>query len=163
MKNKDPIFIFYSEYCDYSMEILEMIEKYKLKDMFTCVCVDTIQDLPHIVDRVPMIITKTNDIIYDDDIISFITNTYKKTINSINALGNDQSSSFSFINENEVEKEELNEFQIRMYNYLDDDTGNDISLVTNIDTHKKNKMDQSEIEKYKRERDIDIQLLSTNV
>lgn len=159
MKNRDPIFIFYSTFCDYSVEILELIEKYKLKDMFTFVCVDTVDNLPHIVDRVPMIITKNNDIICDDDIINFITNTYKKTLNSINALGNDQSSSFSFINENDDE----NEFQVRMYNYLDDDTGIDISLVTNIDTSKKNKIDQSEIEKYKRERDMDYQMLTSNM
>lgn len=156
MKNLDIIYLFYSEYCEYCIEVLEIIKKFKL-DYIKLVCVDREEKLPQVVDRVPLVITSQNKIIVDDEVISYLTELHRKSLDSISALVDDQSSSFSFIDEDEEKKEVVN----RGFNFIGDSSSDncennkDIKSMTNIETQKKGKIDQSEIDKYTKERDND--------
>jgi len=156
MKNLDIIYLFYSEYCEYCIEVLEIIKKFKL-DYIKLVCVDREEKLPQVVDRVPLVITSQNKIIVDDEVISYLTELHRKSLDSISALVDDQSSSFSFIDEDEEKKEVVN----RGFNFIGDSSSDncennkDLESMTNIETQKKGKIDQSEIDKYTKERDND--------
>jgi len=156
MKNLDIIYLFYSEYCEYCIEVLEIIKKFKL-DYIKLVCVDREEKLPQVVDRVPLVITSQNKIIVDDEVISYLTELHRKSLDSISALVDDQSSSFSFIDEDEEKKEVVN----RGFNFIGDSSSDncennkDLESMTNIETQKKGKIDQSEIDRYTKERDND--------
>lgn len=156
MKNTEASYLFYSDYCEYSVEILQMINKYKL----TCIkliCVDQVSQLPQVVDRVPLIITPSNKIVIDDDIVDYIESIHTKSFDSVSALIDDQSSSFSFIDENE---DESGLTVTRTFNFISETNDNyvnknsDMSFITNIETQSKGKIDKATIDKYIRERDI---------
>lgn len=65
--------LFYSNYCKYSNEVLSLITKRNLKDMFILVCVDnTNLKLPTFVDRVPLICTTRKQIFMDESLMDFL-------------------------------------------------------------------------------------------
>ena len=66
--------IFYSEYCDYSKQTLELIKKYKLTDTLIMVCVDDENiKIPPFLEAVPTIyLQKSKSIIIDDRITEYI-------------------------------------------------------------------------------------------
>lgn len=162
MKNIDTIYLFYSEYCDYCIDVIEIVKKFKL-DYIHLVCVDKEEKLPHVVDRVPLIMTSQNKIIIDDEVVSYLTNLNTKALESISALMDDQSSAFSFIDEDEEKKEVFN----RGFNFISDSTvdnvatDNDIGSITNIETQNKGKIDQKAIDNYTQERDNDYNQMKT--
>lgn len=162
MKNIDTIYLFYSEYCDYCIEVLEIIKKFNL-DYIHLVCVDREVKLPQVVDRVPLVLTSQNKIIVDDEVISYLTQLHSKSLDSISALVDDQSSSFSFIDEDEEKKEVVN----RGFNFIGDATNDsyenskDLGSMTNIETQNKGKIDQKAIDKYTKERENDYIQMKT--
>ena len=72
----DKDIIFFSNFCDYSKEILGKIEEYKLQDKIVSVCVDDENiKLPPFLEAVPTIyLQKSISIIVDDDIVSYLEN-----------------------------------------------------------------------------------------
>jgi hypothetical protein len=162
MKNVDTIYLFYSEYCEYCIDVLEMIKKFNLT-YINLICVDNETKLPQVVDRVPLIITPQNKTIVDDDVISYLTKLYNASLDSISALVDDQSSAFSFIDEDEEKKEVVK----RGFNFIaetNDDysaSNSDIQSVTNIETQNKGKIDQREIDRYTKERENDYHQMKT--
>lgn len=163
MKNIDTIYLFYSEYCEYCIDVLEIIKKFNITHL-NIICVDNETKLPQVVDRVPLIITSQNKIIVDDDVISYLTQIYNASLDSISALVDDQSSSFSFIDEDDEKKEEVN----RGFNFISNEslavTDNvDIKSLTNIETQGKGKLDQRMIDNFTRERDNDYKQMKNMI
>lgn len=72
----DKDIIFFSNFCDYSKEILNKIKEYKLQDKIVSVCVDDNNiKLPPFLEAVPTIyLYKSKSIIIDDDIINYLDN-----------------------------------------------------------------------------------------
>lgn len=65
--------LFYSNFCQYSKDVLGTITKKNLDNEFVKVCVDTNRfKLPPFVDRVPLVCTKSKSILTDNDISAFL-------------------------------------------------------------------------------------------
>ncbi len=65
--------LFFSQYCRFSTEILQALTKKGLRNRFVLVCVDTHRmQVPAFVDRVPVILTPTRDLLSDDAVSDFI-------------------------------------------------------------------------------------------
>ena len=67
--------LFYSNHCQYSLQIVSAILQKGLKPEFTFVEIDNpiyASNLPAFVDRVPMICTKFKNIVVDDDVLRFV-------------------------------------------------------------------------------------------
>lgn len=61
--------LFFSNFCNYSKEIIGTITRKNIRNAFVFVCVDTVRPLPSFVDRVPLIVSKqTREIFADDNI-----------------------------------------------------------------------------------------------
>ena len=91
----DKDIIFFSNFCDYSKEILGKIEEYKLQDKIVSVCVDDENiKLPQFLEAVPTIyLQKSKSIIVDDDILSYLDNQKPKPQLNIGDWDNNFSSS----------------------------------------------------------------------
>lgn len=91
----DKDIIFFSNFCDYSRDILGKIEEYKLQDKIVSVCVDDENiKLPPFLEVVPTIyLQKSKSIIVDDDIISYLDNLKPKPQQNIGDWDNNFSSS----------------------------------------------------------------------
>lgn len=155
-------FLYYSNECQYCMEVINMLQQYNL-DCMNLVCVDEQHVLPQVVTCVPLIITNNNDVLVDDDVVKFITHLYTRTLDSISALMDDQSAAFSFIDENEEKTEVVK----RGFEFIDDNgveyggEQQDISKFINIETQGKNKVDGNTYERYAQERERDDSLFRT--
>jgi hypothetical protein len=151
-------FLFYSNHCDYCNDVINVLNNFNLTDSINVICIDNQQRLPQVVDRVPMIITSNNKIIADDDVVSFITEMYNNSMESISALMDDTTSAFSFIDEDE----EMNEMQTRKFEFITDDVfeinqnNQELSQQINMETQTKgNKLNQSIIDQYENQRKLD--------
>lgn len=151
-------FLFFSEYCEYSHEVLGLIRQQNLSQTFNFVCVDNQRSLPQIVDRVPLIITNQNQVLVDDQIVSYLSNLYNASLDSIGALQSVSDSAFSFI-EDEITNDS---FAVRNFNYIDDIDMNsnrrhvDVNSYINIDTQsEKNKNYDKQYQDYMKMREED--------
>ena len=69
--------LFYSSFCEYCTNILTLINKKGIKNAFMLVCVDNKRyNLPSFVDRVPIIYTVKEELIYDDNITKYIESAF---------------------------------------------------------------------------------------
>lgn len=65
--------LFYSQFCNFSKEVLDTIAKHNIKDSFMLVCVDNKQlKLPAFVDRVPLVYTTGKKLLSDENVLSYI-------------------------------------------------------------------------------------------
>lgn len=65
--------LFFSNFCDYSKEILNLLIRKNMKQAFMTVCVDTNKyKLPDFIDRVPLIYTRNGEVLYDETIVQYI-------------------------------------------------------------------------------------------
>lgn len=67
--------LFFSNFCHYSKDLMNIVVKKNVKNMFLFINVDDIgkkYTLPPVVDRVPMIITNTKVVVTDDQILEFL-------------------------------------------------------------------------------------------
>lgn len=156
-------FLFYSNYCDYCIDVLNVLKNLNMENNINIVCIDNQGKLPQVVDRVPMIITSNNKVIADDDVVTFITEMYNGTLESVAALMHDTSSAFSFIDEDE----ELNEIQMRHFEFIQDEnievgrqTQEDLKSISNVETQTTRKMDKSVLENYMNQRELDERMFS---
>ena len=68
--------LFYSNYCDYSRDVLATVVQKGLRHLFVLVCVDkrSALQLPDFVDRVPLIFTIDRRVLSDDAVGAFVDN-----------------------------------------------------------------------------------------
>lgn len=60
--------LFYSNYCEYSKDIVTYITKKNMRSFFLFVCIDNNKyKIPEIIDRVPCILNHSKDTLYTDD------------------------------------------------------------------------------------------------
>lgn len=140
--------LFYSNYCDFCKEVINVLIKKNIRNRFLLVCVDTRKfDIPSFIDRVPSILnSKTNEVYMDGDVYKYIDSVYLSTIQHqeisplFSVYGNSlYSSSFSSLGDEDM-KEDKN------YQWL----GNDEMINPQMDDTKPKteKMDSSCFEKY---------------
>jgi len=159
--------LFYSNYCNFSKEILGEITKRNIRDLFVLICVDQNRyNIPSFVDRVPLIVTTQKQIVTDDDVLTFITELHKhhgSTEISAYTVGTSRigmfSDQYSFIEEDSgrhgnhgmpfvfIEKEGD---MCRIQTPDDDGHGNGTG---------NQKLDMSILENLKAQRDMDVQKL----
>lgn len=147
--------LFYSNYCDFCKEVINVLIKKNVRNRFLLVCVDTRKfDIPSFIDRVPSILnSKTNEVYMDGEVYKYIDNLYLSTIQQqeisplFSVYGNSiYSSSFSSLGEEDV-KEDKN------YQWL----GHEDMINPQVDDNKpkSDKMDSSCFEKYLEARQSD--------
>jgi hypothetical protein len=168
--NKD--LFFYSSYCDHCKEIIDVITKKNIRELFIFVSVDTNKyKIPPCVTHVPTIITKQKDILTDVYIMPFIN----KVITSINApveeispysIGSSSggySSSYTWLTENGYDndgKVSLQNENIGKNNYVIIGTDSRIFVPAEKDSSSKsNKFDDSTYESFLNNRNADDEFL----
>lgn len=148
--------VFYSNYCDFSKEILNLLVRKNIKDNFLFVCVDNNKyQLPNFVDRVPLLFTTSKHVLVDQSIMDYIeeVSPQSKDIEPFSIMqgtGN-YSDMFSFIDSCE-------EGLTKGYTYLGNDDSR-IMFVPEKDTESTNnkvKFDSSMYDKYLQDREADI-------
>lgn len=157
--NKD--ILFFSNYCEYSKEVLNALHKKAIKQDFTVVCVDNAKfRLPEFVTCVPLIFTTRREILVDDRITEYLDELVPPTRDiepfSLQQGAGNYSDVFSFLDSAE---EGLN----KAYTYLGNDTSR-ISMVPEDSNgggggSGKSKLDSSLLEKYMAERDSDLKTI----
>lgn len=69
----DKHVLFYSNFCEFSKEVIRDMTKKDLRSKFVLICIDDKKHpLPDVVDRVPMIISNTRSVFIEDDIGNFL-------------------------------------------------------------------------------------------
>jgi hypothetical protein len=152
--NGNKHILFFSNLCPYSKEILSLITKKNLKDIFVFICIEkTQQQLPHFVDRVPLIYTSQRSVVTDESLFSFI-----ESIQVQGAVAEDLSpfdvhikanisDNFSFLEDDVCTGEHC-----KGYVYV-----NDVSHIQTPEIENKgSKVDSSILERYMSERDNDL-------
>lgn len=96
--------LFYSPDCQYSMQVLGLLDQYGIRDEFMIVNINNPQyKLPSFVDRVPMIFIKgKNEIVIDEHIPQYMSTLKQapqqvEAIMSLSDIGSGFSDNFSFI------------------------------------------------------------------
>lgn len=64
--------LFYSKRCKYSMEVTRCILDQGMKSRFVFICIDNRPSLPSFVDRVPLIFTRTRQVLTDDKLMRYV-------------------------------------------------------------------------------------------
>lgn len=71
--------LFYSNYCVYSKQLLTDMSKMNIKSNFVMVCVENYKSsIPRAIDRVPTILTRSGNILVDEDIARYL-NSYRSS------------------------------------------------------------------------------------
>ena len=148
--------LFFSSYCDYSNDILNMMVKKNVKNDFMLVCVDNSKfQLPQFVDRVPIIFTKRDELIYDDSIIKYIEETSQSGIEVVEDIQpwsiqqpSNYTNQFSFLMDESCDN------QNKGYTMLGYDQKITIPQE-DTDVSKKDRFDSSQMDKYMQERKAD--------
>ena len=153
----DKHVLFYSNFCQFSKELIGEILKKNLRPMFVLISVDQNKhSLPPFVDRVPMIVSNKKELVYDDALHPFLDSLYKKddnreilpfmTMTSRGAF----SDTFSF-----VDDQSSPEYGMPIgFVFL----GQEDKINTPKDEERQNgRFDQNMLEKLNSQRDLDIQ------
>ena len=153
--------LFYSNYCEYCNEILSQIVKKNAKQEFVLVCVDSNKyQLPNFVDRVPLIYTKNDEMVYDDSIIKYLEMLFPNETEEILPWSLQQSANYS--NQFSFLLEDSADMQNKGYTML----GYDQKITTTVDdsdSSKKGKFDSSQMDKYMQAREADEQVFKKNM
>ena len=120
--------LFYSNFCAYCKNVLELIIEKKLREAFIFVCIEK-HKAPQAVDRVPFIITSNKKNIYDDALLEFIQSLLMKEVeceDTVHALFPMDNDGYSFIEEdNKGSKKNHDLSTMLSYVYLDDEEKDD--------------------------------------
>lgn len=153
--------LFYSNYCEYSNEMLNIIIRKNITADFMLVCVDNNKyALPSFVDRVPIVYTKLQQVLIDNDIITYINDQYPSVNEDIMpfSLGSQTyTNGYAFIEEPPATEQDN-----RKYSVLGQENNISVrpemmSTQTNDDGSKKSKFDSSMLDKFMQSRDSDLQ------
>lgn len=148
MSNKD--IIFYSNYCVFSREVVDSIIKRDLKNNFVFICVDTNRHrIPQQIDRVPALyLRQTGDVIFEDDIITYIEKHITEDISPID--NSTYSDCFSFLDDNQ------SQMGFKQFGVF----GQEQQIYTPDDDTSQNKADSSNsLENYANQREMDTKRL----
>jgi hypothetical protein len=162
MQNSKDVF-FYSNYCDFSKDVTNIITKYNLRDMFMYVCVDNKKyNIPTFIDRVPSILKKTGEVYTDEELYKYLekrnklTNIQDEISPMISVYGNSfYSTNFSSIDGNDT--------SIDNPNYLSLGREQHMIHVTDDDSSKKISDSSSAFEKLMESRKLDDKFLKETV
>jgi hypothetical protein len=146
--------LFFSNYCDYSNDIVNMMVKKNVKNEFMLVCVDNSKfQLPQFVDRVPIIYTKHDELIYDDNILKYIEAAFQtESVEDIQPWSIQQPSNYS--NQFSFLMDDVPDLQSKGYTMLGYDQKITIPPEES-DVSKKDKFDSSQMDKLMQERKAD--------
>jgi hypothetical protein len=153
--------LFYSKFCNHCNEVIAMIMKANIRNLFIFVSVDENKyNIPPFVTHVPTIVTKKKEILKDGDVISYLTRTedVSKEISPF-SLGDDSySSSFTFLTENGYDVDGIQSEDKRQFVKLTDNAS--IYTPPEADTStKSNKFDDSIYERYINGRNADDEVM----
>lgn len=150
--------LFFSNYCNYSKDVVSYITKKNIRNAFVFVCVDKVRPLPSFVDRAPLIVSKVTKQIYADEIImQLLDDVYQQYYPPIQieatpafGIGNNQMESEFETLDGDGASSTLDMDQYRIHYISEDD--NKLSG---------RKADSSQLEQYIAQRDTDIKMIST--
>lgn len=160
MNNKKDL-LFYSNYCEFSKEVLTFLTKKNVRNIFLLVCIDTGKyKVPPIITSVPTILTADyKSIICENDIYKYIENILQsmrpkeESLQTFSWEGNSYSESYALLNEEESQN--INDFgniSSKGYTFIN---GNDIEQMNtkskiqdDDDVLKQTKFDISAYDKY---------------
>jgi len=165
MTNKD--LLFYSNYCDFSKEIVTLITKRNLRGLVLLICIDTGKyQVPPCIQCVPSLFTADRDRVFtDNDLIQYLEEKAKTLYPQEDSLqtfsweGNNYSESFSFVND------DMNgNMTTKAYTLLDDHhavTAN--KLKDDDDVMKQNKFDIARYDNFIASRNKDVEQIKKSL
>lgn len=154
VKNNEYV-LFFSNFCNYSKDIVSMITRKNIRSAFVFVCVDTVRPIPPFVDRVPLISSITTKQIYADDNITSLIDSITRamypptSIEATPAFGMDQcDSEFECLDQGD---------NSTSFCMLDMDQFR-ITCIAEDDDVKSKRADSSQLEHYIAQRDKEINI-----
>lgn len=79
MQNQKDI-LFYSNYCEFSKDVINIITKQNIRSIFMFVCIDDNKfKIPEFIDRVPSILKQTGEVYTDNQLYSYLDMKFKVT------------------------------------------------------------------------------------
>ena len=160
--------LFYSNFCEYSNEVLNVIIRKNITSDFMLVCVDSNKySLPAFVDRVPIVYTQNQRVLFDSDIMTYINEQYPSVNEDIMpfSLGSQTyTNGYAFIEDASVGPDQEN----RKYSMLGQDNNIPVrpemaSNSSNDEGGKKSKFDSSMLDRFMQSRDNDLQNFKQNM
>jgi hypothetical protein len=118
--------LFFSNFCNYSKDLISMITKKNLSKHFSFVCIENTKiQIPRFVDRVPTILSSDGQLIVDEHLNEFVETLWKQIFNEEDvapfSLGG-ISDSYSFIDDAPIQDTQVfkNEYNNK-FAYLSED------------------------------------------
>lgn len=165
MASKD--ILFYSNYCEFSNEILNIIIRKNVTTDFMLVCVDNNKySLPAFVDRVPIVYAKSEQVLTDSDIVSYINERYPSVNEDIMpfSLGAQAyTNGYAFIEDAPVVDQENMKYSVIGQDNTISIRPEMMSSQSTDETSKKSKFDSSMLDKFMQSRDSDLKNFKNNM
>ena len=71
---------FYSNFCQFSKDVMGIMTKHNIYDQFILVCVDNKKyKIPQFIDRVPSILKQAGEVFTDEELYKYLESKYKST------------------------------------------------------------------------------------
>lgn len=160
--------LFFSNFCDYSKDVINFITKKNIREKFMFVCVDNRSlALPPFVDRVPMLMTVNKQVLCEDEMMSYIELLCPAAEVELKpfALVSGGGSKYMFTDTFGSLEEERVTDRTQRFTFLGDNP--DITMFPSAKSESsekgKAKFDSSVLEKYMAERDNDIKNLKASL
>ena len=156
--NKD--LFFYSKFCNHCKDVINIITKGNVRELFIFVCVDDNRfRIPEFVTHVPTIVTKSRSVVSDDMVIDYIDR-YIKTSSSSLPISPYQieagySSCYTFLTENGYDNEGKMSEEKNSYIMIGDDHKIYTPKESDNSSSKTAKFDESTYEQYLNSRNLD--------
>ena len=155
--------LFFSNFCSYSKEVIGIITRKNIRKAFIFICVDSLQNIPPFVDRVPMIVQKANKQVYADEDIAKVLD---EITNLLYAPASISAMPASFIGDQPFHNSDFESLDGSMtqdgsssYTMLDMEAFR-INCIAEDDAIKVKKADSSMLEQYISQRDADIKIIA---
>lgn len=150
--------LFFSNFCNYSKDVVGVITKKNIRNAFVFVCVDTVRPIPSFVTCVPLVTSRTEKSVYVDEQIMELLDRISKSMyppsqieamNSMSGLstGNTESEFEAFGQDN------------GSFSLLDMDNFR-INTITEDEEVKGKRADSSQLEQFIAQRDNDVSFVS---
>lgn len=161
---KQNYVLFFSNFCNYSKDVVNTISRKNIRQAFVFICVDNVRPLPPFVDRVPMISCISNKRIYvDDDIDTLIENvsrslnpqTTVQAMSSLDAISAPMESEFESFG---ASAPTMNMLDLDNYRIGCTDTNKE---TRGLDKHKR--ADSALLEQYIAQRDSEVRIVNNSM
>lgn len=158
--------LFFSNFCDYSKELINFITKKNIRDKFMFVCVDNRSlSLPPFVDRVPMMLTVNKNVLCEDQMMEYIESLCPPVETELKPFTLGGNSKYMFTDSFGTLEEDSMTDRTQRFTFLGDTP--DIRMFPQAKSESnekgKAKFDSSVLEKYMAERDNDIKNLKASL